>query len=326
MKRFIFAALLCALCGGLNAQQAQPLKIELAADKSKAGVAVSSAPAGPEVKPAINLSTAAVKAETEPAAARVGPVAAAAKPETGGGLTVNKRHIVVRGDTLWDLSRKYYGDPFKWGKLYNANRNSISNPDLIYPKNKLEIPDLTENLIIGEDETLKEPELRSSEIIAAEEASSPANPDAVTTGAQTKPLPQPAEKLEELFKDGDLSEDMPQGQKEWSSGVKIVGDNWREDGVITAKAASNNEMEDSFSLSGETVLVGLRSKDSVKKGDYLDAYLKGASAYDKKGKRLGFELQRAGMLEVLSVDGSRVNAKVLDASTPIRKGLLVKKK
>ena len=267
------------------------------------------------------------------------------------GFAVNKRHLVANGETLWGLSQKYYKDPFKWGRIYNANINSVSNPDLIYPGNELEIPDITEKVtpfadhvgvavtpaaqkepVIGEDETVTEPELESSEILTAQEVSAPATTfsagklPAGPVAAGTEALPQPGEKPEELFKRDDLSEEMPKDQKEWSSSVKIADDNWREDGVITAKAASKDEFEDGLSFSGETVLVDLRSEGLVKKGDYLEAYLKGASAYDKKGKRLGFELQRAGLLEVLSVDGKRVKAKVLDASTSIGKGLIVKKK
>jgi len=288
------------------------------------------------------------------------------------GFAVNKRHLVTKGETLWGLSQKYYKDPFKWGRIYNANINSVSNPDLIYPENELEIPDITEEVtpspvrlrrrpaeagqagdgvnpladyvgvavppaaqkepVIGEDETMKEPELESSEILTAQDASAPATASSAgklpagPVAVKIEALPQPGEKPEELFKRDDLSDEMPADQKEWSSGVKIVNGNWLEDGVITSKAASDEDAADSLSFSGETVLVRLRLEGLVKKGDYLEAYLKGTSAYDKKGHRLCFELQRAGSLEVLSVDGKLIKAKVLDASTSISKGLIVKKK
>lgn len=32
-----------------------------------------------------------------------------------------KTHKVVKGDTLWDLSEKYYGDATKWRKIWEAN-------------------------------------------------------------------------------------------------------------------------------------------------------------------------------------------------------------
>ncbi len=40
---------------------------------------------------------------------------------------------VVRGDNLWDISakEKIYNDPFQWLKIYSANREQISDPDII---------------------------------------------------------------------------------------------------------------------------------------------------------------------------------------------------
>jgi len=48
-------------------------------------------------------------------------------------------HVVERGDTLWDLSGKYYGDEFMWPVIWKNNVR-INDPDLIYPKQKLNIP------------------------------------------------------------------------------------------------------------------------------------------------------------------------------------------
>ncbi|MDD5761299.1 MAG: LysM domain-containing protein [bacterium] len=41
-------------------------------------------------------------------------------------------HTVVAGDTLWDLSAKYLGSPWKWTEVWERNR-FISNPHYIYP-------------------------------------------------------------------------------------------------------------------------------------------------------------------------------------------------
>jgi len=41
-------------------------------------------------------------------------------------------HTVVAGDTLWDLSAKYLGSPWKWTTIWEQNR-FISNPHYIYP-------------------------------------------------------------------------------------------------------------------------------------------------------------------------------------------------
>ena len=41
-------------------------------------------------------------------------------------------HTVVAGDTLWDLSAKYLGTPWKWTEIWERNR-FLTNPHYIYP-------------------------------------------------------------------------------------------------------------------------------------------------------------------------------------------------
>lgn len=51
-------------------------------------------------------------------------------------------HDVVRGDTLSAIAKKYYGDAGKYPKIFEANKPMLSNPDKIYPGQKLRIPAL----------------------------------------------------------------------------------------------------------------------------------------------------------------------------------------
>jgi hypothetical protein len=41
-------------------------------------------------------------------------------------------HVVQKGDTLWSLCSKYYGDPWRWPRLWAANP-SVTNPHWIFP-------------------------------------------------------------------------------------------------------------------------------------------------------------------------------------------------
>jgi nucleoid-associated protein YgaU len=51
-------------------------------------------------------------------------------------------YTVVRGDCLWNIAKKeiIYNDPFKWPRIYEANKDQIKDPDLIYPKQVFKIP------------------------------------------------------------------------------------------------------------------------------------------------------------------------------------------
>ncbi len=53
-----------------------------------------------------------------------------------------KEFEVIPGDYLWKIAGYswIYGDPYKWTKIYEANRDKIKDPDLIYPGWVLTIP------------------------------------------------------------------------------------------------------------------------------------------------------------------------------------------
>lgn len=49
-------------------------------------------------------------------------------------------YTVQKGDTLWAIAKKYYGDGAKYTKIYEANKDKVSNPNLIYAGQVLTIP------------------------------------------------------------------------------------------------------------------------------------------------------------------------------------------
>ncbi|MFO7891099.1 MAG: LysM peptidoglycan-binding domain-containing protein [bacterium] len=46
------------------------------------------------------------------------------------------KYTVVRGDNLWDISKKddIYGNPYQWIRIYCVNKDQIKDADLIYPE------------------------------------------------------------------------------------------------------------------------------------------------------------------------------------------------
>lgn len=53
-----------------------------------------------------------------------------------------KFHTVESGDTLSAIAKKVYGDPMKYGVIFEANKPMLKDPDLIYPGQVLRIPQL----------------------------------------------------------------------------------------------------------------------------------------------------------------------------------------
>ncbi|MDR1693276.1 MAG: LysM peptidoglycan-binding domain-containing protein [Oscillospiraceae bacterium] len=65
------------------------------------------------------------------------------QPRPEGNPPNAKTHKVAAGDTLWALAKKYYGDGSLYMKIFEANRDKISNPNLIYTGQELTIPELS---------------------------------------------------------------------------------------------------------------------------------------------------------------------------------------
>lgn len=51
-------------------------------------------------------------------------------------------YTIQRGDSLSKIAKSYYGDAMKYPVLFEANREIIKNPDLIYPGQVIRVPKL----------------------------------------------------------------------------------------------------------------------------------------------------------------------------------------
>jgi nucleoid-associated protein YgaU len=68
------------------------------------------------------------------ASASPGDALTTAPAEAGGS------RVISRGDSLWALSRHAYGDGARYAVIFNANRDKIRNPNLIYPGQTVLVP------------------------------------------------------------------------------------------------------------------------------------------------------------------------------------------
>ena len=84
------------------------------------------------------INTIRVKAAAPAPPPGPAPKAEAVPVPGAGGETI---HVVVSGDTLGALAKKYYGKASLYMKIFEANRDILDNPDRIRPGQRLRIPE-----------------------------------------------------------------------------------------------------------------------------------------------------------------------------------------
>ncbi|HZD03617.1 MAG TPA: LysM peptidoglycan-binding domain-containing protein, partial [Longimicrobiales bacterium] len=102
-----------------------------------------------------------------------------------------RTHTVTRGTTLWGLAQSYYGDPYQWTRIFEANRDLVQDPDVLEPGLVLRIPEADAGTST----------VRSVSVVASDQASPatsqtppPADgePRRAPTGAGSTPAEPPA--------------------------------------------------------------------------------------------------------------------------------------
>ena len=69
-----------------------------------------------------------------------GSSTAPAAPQPTGTIGSGKTYVVANGDSLSKIAKREYGDASKWRRIYEANKDLIKDPDLIYPGQELKVP------------------------------------------------------------------------------------------------------------------------------------------------------------------------------------------
>lgn len=104
----------------------------------------------PGVAPQSAAPAAAETAAAEPVPAGRGTIeflhpepaadAAASRAAGSSAPATFERYTVKKGDSLWKIAKRFYGDAYQWRRIYDANRGQLSNPNRVQRGMTLKIP------------------------------------------------------------------------------------------------------------------------------------------------------------------------------------------
>ena len=76
--------------------------------------------------------------QTTPSPEATSPTPTPTKVSEGPDAITSSSYTVVKGDNLWNIAIRSYGDGYKWVDI--ARANNLTNPDLIHPGNVFTLP------------------------------------------------------------------------------------------------------------------------------------------------------------------------------------------
>lgn len=107
------------------------------------------------------------------------------------------QYIVVKGDTLWGISGKFFKDPWRWPFIWGMNKDAIKDPHWIYPGEVIVLDRANGTLSVGKGTTTGSA-IRLSPQVRAEESTRDAIPS-IPSQAIEPFLSQPLVVADELL-------------------------------------------------------------------------------------------------------------------------------
>ncbi len=218
-----------------------------------------------------------------------GPKDETTAPEKEEGAVTYK---IVPHDTLWDISRKFLKNPFKWPRIWKQNPY-IKNPDLIYPGNIVRI---------SPDGGIEVVEKKTAETEATKE---------------TKELPvvtlgQPEEKTVVLEPEAPPAREMKEAPAQAAPPApKVSSAAMQRTGFVSGKEIEAGEIVGArekegelYVTSGDKVILSFKDREAAKKGDRYNIYLEGRRIYHPVTKAyVGALTENLGSLTITDTGG-----------------------
>ena len=226
-------------------------------------------------------------------------------------------HVIERGDTLWDLSARFFGDPYLWPQLWEQNQY-IADAHWIYPGDPLVL-----GLVVEEVESLAELAEPMENGMEDEEAVE----GDVMSAAAAAGAPVPLGSESDIYCTGYIGPD----DEEFP--FAIIGSEY-ETLVPQLEVASYGGPAYRTDFGTQTVRYGMMTGDVV----YLDGGRLGGmspgqsftalaaeerSRHPVSGRRLGRFYRYLGRVRVLSVQQETAIAEIVQTCDPVPVGALL---
>ncbi|MFA5073450.1 MAG: LysM peptidoglycan-binding domain-containing protein [Nitrospirota bacterium] len=211
-------------------------------------------------------------------------------------------YIVRQGDTLWDISHSFLKDPFLWPFIWKANP-FIENPDLIYPGNKLVIPNLApvERALQSAEEVVPKKQMTETRIEPQPQAAprrierSPEAP--ILQSKPTSTVPATVEQGSRLI----LPEEQPVPIIDKYAMLSAGFVNFEEE-TVGKIVGSPEALKNSFGF-GDLVYVSFPSSQSVSVGDkFLITSRSKTIPHPRMKKVSGSLVHGLGILQIIAID------------------------
>jgi nucleoid-associated protein YgaU len=185
-------------------------------------------------------------------------------------------HIVVPGDTLWDISDAYLGTPWVWPSIWTDNRN-IENPHLIIPGDRIWISAYEMRRVTSEE---------AERLLAGQPKAADAEPAASGPASDS---------FQSLVEDDGPSNIVHVASLE-STGLISAEQ-------LDAAASIVDAITDRVMLSqGDRVYIGL-GEGQASVGDQFTVFRAKEKVYDPSTNRLlGYHIEMLGWVEIIQTD------------------------
>ena len=231
-------------------------------------------------------------------------------------------HVVAKGDTLWQLAAKYYGDPYLWPQIWEKNQY-IKDAHWIYPGDPLVL-----GLNVAPVQDLSQGGTGGQTGAPTDEAAIPAPPAGVVDAARATGTPVPLGAETDIYCQGYI------GELDETFPYAVIGSEYDALSLDGYVRGATGWKVGSFRSSTNTTKIGLTMGDIIyvdggRERCLLPGKMFSAVVPERPvvhpvfGQVVGRYYRFVGRVRVLSVQDSTAIAEIVQSCDPLSTGALL---